>query len=77
MADRCVDFPSLARELDRESGDRGLSLNSVGPPMHHAPVDVRPIPQQEPKVRATLIHDTSGAFSFGGHFYLIREIIDL
>lgn len=80
MADRYAEFPSLTLELDKHGVMHlvleGPSLNSVGPQMHRDLADVWPALQQDPEVRAVLVYGAGKAFSSGGNFGLISEMID-
>lgn len=80
MGDRYADFPSLKLDLDRRGVMHlvleGPSLNSVGPQMHRDLADVWPALQQDPDVRAVLVHGAGKAFSSGGNFELIGDMID-
>ena len=80
MADRYASFPSLRLE----SGERGVmhlvldspGLNSVSPEMHRELADVWPVLDQDPAVRSVLVYGAGRAFSSGGNFDLIGEMID-
>ena len=80
MTDRYASFPSLRLELG-EPGVMHLvldspGLNSVGPQMHRDLADVWPALDADPDVRAVLIHGAGKAFSSGGNFDLIGEMIE-
>ncbi|MEV5559279.1 enoyl-CoA hydratase/isomerase family protein [Nonomuraea wenchangensis] len=79
MSDRYADFPSLRLELN-EGGVLHLvldapGLNSVGPQMHRDLADVWPVIERDPEVRAVLVRGEGKAFSSGGNFELIDEMI--
>ena len=80
MTDRYASFPSLHLELG-EPGVMHLvldspGLNSVGPQMHRDLADVWPELDADPDVRVVLIHGAGKAFSSGGNFDLIGEMIE-
>ena len=80
MTDRYAAFPSLRLE----PGERGVmhlvldspGLNSVSPEMHRDLADVWPVLDQDPAVRSVLVYGAGRAFSSGGNFDLIGEMID-
>ncbi|MET0821314.1 MAG: enoyl-CoA hydratase/isomerase family protein [Aeromicrobium sp.] len=80
MTHRYADFPSLRLELD----DQGVlhlvldapGLNSVGPQMHRDLADVWPTIDADPEVRAVLVYGAGTAFSSGGNFELIDDMIN-
>jgi enoyl-CoA hydratase len=80
MADNYRDFPTLRLE----AGDNGVlqlildapGLNSVGPQMHRDLADVWPAIDRDNDVRAVLVRGEGKAFSAGGSFELIEQIID-
>ena len=80
MADRYADFPSLRLEL----GDQGVmhlvldgpGLNSVSPQMHRDIADVWPELDRDPDVRVVLVYGAGTAFSAGGSFDSIQDMID-
>jgi enoyl-CoA hydratase len=73
-------FPSLKVEL----GDSGVldivleapGLNSVGPQMHCDLADVWPVIDRDPSVRAVLVRGAGKAFSSGGNFELLDDMIN-
>jgi len=79
MSDRYQGFPSLRLE----AGSPGVlhlvldapGLNSVGPQMHRDLADVWPVLDADPAVRCVLIRGEGEAFSSGGNFDLIGEMI--
>lgn len=80
MANAYRDFPSLRLE-QREHGVmhlvlEGPSMNSVGPQMHRDLADVWPALANDPAVRCVLVYGAGTAFSSGGNFDLIGEMID-
>lgn len=79
MADWYKDFPSLRLELDEDAVLHVVldapGLNSVGPQMHRDLADVWPAIEQDPDVRAVLLYGAGGAFSSGGNFDLLDEMI--
>ncbi|MFI5427197.1 enoyl-CoA hydratase/isomerase family protein [Aeromicrobium sp. UC242_57] len=52
------------------------SLNSVGPQMHRDLADVWPTIEADPDVRSVLVYGAGTAFSSGGNFALIDEMIN-
>jgi enoyl-CoA hydratase len=80
MTDRYASFPSLRLEL----GERGVmhlvldapGLNSVGPQMHRDLADIWPELETDPDVRTVLVYGAGKAFSSGGNFDLLEEMID-
>jgi enoyl-CoA hydratase len=80
MTDRYAAFPSLRLE----PGERGVMhlvldsprLNSVSPEMHRDLADVWPVLDRDPAVRGVLVYGAGRAFSSGGNFDLIGEMID-
>jgi enoyl-CoA hydratase len=80
MADWYDDFPSLRFEPT----DDGVlqivleapGLNSVGPQMHRDLADVWPAIDKDDSVRAVLVRGAGKAFSSGGNFDLLAEMID-
>lgn len=80
MADRYEEFPSLRFE----QADDGVlhivldspGLNSVSPQMHRDLADVWPVIEKDDRVRAVLVRGEGKAFSSGGNFDLLAEMID-
>ncbi|MFI5953174.1 enoyl-CoA hydratase/isomerase family protein [Cryptosporangium sp. NPDC051539] len=80
MTNPYADFPNLCLKL----GDHGVmhlildgpNLNSVGPGLHRDLADVWPALNRDPDVRAVLIYGAGEAFSSGGNFDLIDNMID-
>lgn len=75
------EFPTLRFEHAGESGVLQMvldspHLNSVGPQMHRDLADVWPAIERDDTVRAVLVRGEGGAFSSGGNFTLIEEMID-
>lgn len=73
-------FPSLKLEL-HETGVLDIvleapGLNSVGPRMHCDLADVWPVIDRDPDVRAVLVRGAGKAFSSGGNFELLDEMIN-
>jgi enoyl-CoA hydratase len=79
MADLERDFPSL--KLDRpEAGIlrvtlEGPGLNAVGPQMHRDLADVWLAIDRDPQTRVALLQGAGKAFSAGGSFELLDEVI--
>jgi enoyl-CoA hydratase len=80
MADRYEDFPSLRFE---PSGDGVLhivldspGLNSVNPQMHRDLADMWPTIDKDDSVRAVLVRGEGKAFSSGGNFDLLDDMIN-
>jgi enoyl-CoA hydratase len=74
-------FPSL--RFDRPTDDGVLhivldapGLNSVGPQMHRDLADVWPTIERDETVRAVLVRGEGKAFSSGGNFDLLDEMIN-
>ena len=81
MATWYEDFPSLRFEHGGEDGVLTIvldspGLNSVGPQMHRDLADVWPAIERDDSVRAVLVHGAGKAFSSGGNFDLIDEMIN-
>jgi enoyl-CoA hydratase len=81
MVDTYEDFPSLRFERATDSGVLQLildspNLNSVGPDMHRELADVWPTIERDESVRAVLVRGEGSAFSSGGNFDLIDEMIN-
>jgi enoyl-CoA hydratase len=81
MATCYDDFPSL--QFDRTADDGVLhmvldapGLNSVGPQMHRDLADVWPAIERDESVRAVLVRGEGKAFSSGGNFDLLDEMIN-
>jgi enoyl-CoA hydratase len=73
-------FPSLKLDL-RESGVLDIvleapGLNSVGPQMHCDLADIWPVIDRDPAVRAVIVRGAGKAFSSGGNFELLDEMIN-
>lgn len=81
MAHWFDDFPSLRFEHGGEDGVLQIvldspGLNSVGPQMHRDLADVWPAIERDETVRTVLVHGEGKAFSSGGNFDLIDEMIN-
>src|SRR5947209_11503590 len=81
MASWYSDFPSL--RFDRPADDGVLEivleapgLNSVGPQMHRDLADVWPAVERDDTVRAVLVRGAGPAFSSGGNFDLLDDMIN-
>src|ERR1700712_5274837 len=80
MVDPYEDFPSLRFE----QADDGVlhivldapGLNSVNPQMHRDLADVWPVVDKDDRVRSVLVHGAGKAFSSGGNFDLLADMID-
>src|SRR3978361_1035971 len=80
MVDPYEDFPSLRFE----QADDGVlhvvldspGLNSVNPQMHRDLADVWPVIDRDARVRAVLVDGAGKAFSSGGNFDLLADMID-
>jgi enoyl-CoA hydratase len=75
------DFPSLRLERPADDGVLHIvldapGLNSVGPQMHRDLADVWPAIERDETVRAVLVRGEGKAFSSGGNFDLIDEMIN-
>jgi enoyl-CoA hydratase len=79
MADRYAPFASLTFERPEAGILRVLldapGLNSVGPQMHRDLADVWLAVDRDPEVRVAIVQGTGKAFSAGGSFELIEEIV--
>jgi enoyl-CoA hydratase len=81
MASWYDDFPSLRLERPADDGVLHIvldapGLNSVGPQMHRDLADVWPAIERDETVRAVLVRGEGKAFSSGGNFDLIDEMIN-
>src|SRR5215212_1322453 len=81
MATWYDDFPSL--RFDRPADDGVLhvvleapGLNSVGPQMHRDLADVWPAIDRDESIRAVLVRGEGKAFSSGGNFDLLDEMMN-
>ena len=81
MATWYDDFPSL--RFDRPADDGVLhivldapGLNSVGPQMHRDLADVWPAIDRDETIRAVLVRGEGKAFSSGGNFDLLDEMMN-
>jgi enoyl-CoA hydratase len=75
------DFPSLRFERPADDGVLHIvldapGLNSVGPQMHRDLADVWPAIERDQSVRAVLVRGEGKAFSSGGNFDLLDEMIN-
>ncbi|NDJ88037.1 MULTISPECIES: enoyl-CoA hydratase/isomerase family protein [Mycolicibacter] len=73
-------FPSLKFDL-QDSGVLNIvleapGLNSVGPQMHCDLADVWPVIDADPQVRAVMVRGAGKAFSSGGNFELLDDMIN-
>jgi enoyl-CoA hydratase len=80
LTERYADFPSLRLEL-RAHGVMhlvldGPRLNSVSPQMHRDLADVWPELGKDPEVRAVVVYGAGEAFSAGGSFDSIEDMIN-
>ena len=80
VADSYEDFPSLRFE---QTDDGVLhvvldspGLNSVSPQMHRDLADVWPVIERDERVRAVLVYGAGKAFSSGGNFDLLADMIE-
>ena len=81
MASWYGEFPSLRFERPADDGVLHIvldapGLNSVGPQMHRDLADVWPAIDRDETVRAVLVRGEGKAFSSGGNFDLIGEMIN-
>jgi enoyl-CoA hydratase len=80
MTDRYTEFPNLTfgRPADGvlEIVLDAPHLNAVTTPMHAELGDVWPVIHRDKSVRAVLVRGAGDAFSAGGSFDMIREMID-
>jgi enoyl-CoA hydratase len=81
MASWYGEFPSLRFERPADDGVLHIvldapGLNSVGPQMHRDLADVWPAIERDETVRAVLVRGEGKAFSSGGNFDLIGEMIN-
>jgi enoyl-CoA hydratase len=81
MAAWYSEFPSLRLERPAEDAVLHLvldapGLNSVGPQMHRDLADVWPAIERDETVRAVLVRGEGTAFSSGGNFDLLDEMIN-
>ena len=79
MSDRYADFPSLKFDRPEDGILRivleGPGLNSVGPQMHRDLADVWLTIDRDPDVKVAIIQGSGRAFSAGGSFDLIENMI--
>jgi enoyl-CoA hydratase len=79
MSDRYAAFPSLtfSRPADGvlEIVLDGPNLNAVSAPMHAELGDVWPVVHRDESVRAVLVRGAGKAFSAGGSFDMITEMV--
>jgi enoyl-CoA hydratase len=79
VGDRCDKFPSLSFERPEPGLLRivlaGPGLNSVGPQMHRDLADVWLEIDRDPEVRVAIVRGAGKAFSAGGSFELIDQMI--
>jgi enoyl-CoA hydratase len=80
MADRYAGFPSLTFERPDPGVLRvvldGPNLNAVGPDTHRELADVWLTIDRDPEVRVVLLTGAGKAFSAGGSFELIEEMVN-
>lgn len=80
MSHRYDAFPSLRCSVDDSAVLHVVldapGLNSVGPQMHTDLADLWPAVEADPDVRAVLVRGEGEAFSSGGNFELLAEMID-
>ncbi|WP_068183342.1 enoyl-CoA hydratase/isomerase family protein [Mycobacterium sp. UM_CSW] len=81
MATWYDEFPSLRFERPADDGVLHIvlaapGLNSVGPQMHRDLADVWPAVERDETVRAVLVRGEGKAFSSGGNFDLLDEMIN-